>query len=103
METTMPVGAESSMDGTSPLRAKAAAAKSAVADLAGEAKRAAVDRIGDVKDSSMEWISEKKRVMTDKATEYKDRTDKYVHQKPYTAIAVAAGVGFLLGLILKRR
>lgn len=29
-------------------------------------------------------------------------TDAYVHQKPWNAVAVAAGIGFLVGLMLRR-
>ena len=32
-----------------------------------------------------------------------DVTDKYVHDNPWQAIGVAAGVGFLLGLLIGRR
>jgi ElaB/YqjD/DUF883 family membrane-anchored ribosome-binding protein len=30
-------------------------------------------------------------------------TDAYVHESPWTAVGVAAGVGLLLGLVLSRR
>ncbi len=30
-------------------------------------------------------------------------TDQYVHQKPWTAVAVSTGIGVLLGLLMARR
>jgi ElaB/YqjD/DUF883 family membrane-anchored ribosome-binding protein len=30
-------------------------------------------------------------------------TDQYVHQKPWYAVAIAGGIGFLLGLLISRR
>ena len=30
-------------------------------------------------------------------------TDDFVHEKPWTAVGVAAGVGFLLGLLVNRK
>jgi ElaB/YqjD/DUF883 family membrane-anchored ribosome-binding protein len=32
-----------------------------------------------------------------------DKTDDYVHDNPWQAVGVAAGVGFLLGLLISRR
>ena len=29
--------------------------------------------------------------------------DDYVHEKPWTAVGIAAGVGFLIGLLVNRR
>ncbi|NBW00428.1 MAG: DUF883 domain-containing protein [Betaproteobacteria bacterium] len=30
-------------------------------------------------------------------------TDQYVHQKPWTAVAVSTGIGILLGMLMARR
>ena len=37
------------------------------------------------------------------AKEAAEATDKYVHDNPWTAIGIGAGVGFLLGLLIGRR
>jgi ElaB/YqjD/DUF883 family membrane-anchored ribosome-binding protein len=74
------------------LKEKAVAAKCAVADLAGEAKRYASERVGSVYG----------RTKT-KASEINGKAVDYVQHHPYRALAAAAGIGFVVGLILKRR
>lgn len=39
----------------------------------------------------------------DRARAAAHSTDDYVHENPWTAIAVAAGIGFLLGALSRRR
>jgi len=74
------------------LKEKAQVAKSAVADLAGEAKGYAAERLGDLKSTAQEKLQDSGAAIVD-----------FVQRKPYQAIAIAAGAGFLIGLILKRR
>ena len=74
------------------LKEKAVAAKEAVADLAVEAKRFASSRMG----SMFETTKSKASEMNGKAVDY-------VQHHPYRSLAVAAGIGFVVGLILKRR
>jgi len=81
------------------LKQKATAAKNAVADLAGEAKRYASHRLADTKDTAATWASTAK----DRASDYSDEVVDYVQRYPYKSIAVAIGIGFVAGLILKRR
>jgi ElaB/YqjD/DUF883 family membrane-anchored ribosome-binding protein len=81
------------------IKAKAAAAKDAVADLAGEAKRYASHRVTAAKDTATEWVDTAK----EKATDYNDQMVDYVQRNPYKAVAIAVGIGFVAGLILKRR
>ncbi|HUG72318.1 MAG TPA: hypothetical protein VMK82_02730, partial [Steroidobacteraceae bacterium] len=38
-----------------------------------------------------------------RAREFAADGDKYVHDNPWTAVGVAAGVGVLLGVLLSRR
>jgi ElaB/YqjD/DUF883 family membrane-anchored ribosome-binding protein len=44
---------------------------------------------------------EQEKVMT-RTKEVANATDDYVHENPWQAVGVAAGVGFLLGLLLGR-
>jgi ElaB/YqjD/DUF883 family membrane-anchored ribosome-binding protein len=81
------------------LKQKAVNAKDAVADLAGEVKHYASARAGDAKDKAAEWVQAGK----DKAGEVSDKAQEYVERYPYQALAIAAGIGFVAGLILKRR
>ncbi len=81
------------------LKQSAVAAKDAVADLAGEAKNYAAHRASDAKDTAAGWVHQGK----EKVCDLSDCTVDYVQRNPYTAIAIAAGIGFVAGLILKRR
>ena len=81
------------------LAEKAVAVKDAAADLASETKRYAKHRVSDAKETAGEWIETAK----EKAVDYKDCTVEYVQRNPYKSIAIAVGIGFVAGLILKRR
>ena len=43
------------------------------------------------------------RALLEKTKEAARATDEYVHDHPWQAVGVAAGVGFLLGLLVSRR
>ncbi len=81
------------------LKQKAAVAKDAVADLAGEVKHYAAARASDAKDTAAEWVQAGKK----KVASASDCTVEYIERNPYQALAIAAGIGFVAGLILKRR
>ncbi len=81
------------------LREKAVAAKEAVVDLAGEAKRYAAHRAADARDKVGELVENAKS----RAGDMNDQLVDQVQRHPYKAIAIAAGVGLLVGLLLKRR
>jgi ElaB/YqjD/DUF883 family membrane-anchored ribosome-binding protein len=81
------------------LQSKATAVKDAVSDLAGEAKHYAAARAGDVKDTAAGWA----RTGKEKAARVGEGTVDYIQRNPYQALAIAAGIGFVAGLILKRR
>lgn len=48
-------------------------------------------------------LSEAETVLVAKTRAAARATDAYVHESPWTAVGVAAGVGLLVGLILGRR
>ena len=81
------------------LQQKAAAAKDAVKDLASEARHYAAARASDAKDTAVQWVETSKQ----KAGEVGEKTVDYIQRNPYQALAIAAGIGFVAGLILKRR
>lgn len=43
------------------------------------------------------------RAVMEKTKEAARATDEYVHEHPWQAVGVAAGIGFLLGLLVSRR
>jgi ElaB/YqjD/DUF883 family membrane-anchored ribosome-binding protein len=81
------------------LQAKAAAVKHAVGDLASEAKQFAAAKAHDAKDTAVAWAQTGK----EKAVKAGETTVDYIQRNPYQALAIAAGIGFVAGLILKRR
>lgn len=48
-------------------------------------------------------LSEAEAVLVTKTRAAARATDEYVHESPWTAVGVAAGVGLLVGLIIGRR
>ena len=83
----------------SALKAKAGAAKEAVKDLAGEAKHYAAGYASGWKDRAADWASTAK----DKASDISDTVADYVQRNPYKSLGMAIGIGFVAGLLLKRR
>jgi ElaB/YqjD/DUF883 family membrane-anchored ribosome-binding protein len=41
--------------------------------------------------------------MVDRTREAARATDEFVHDRPWTAVGVAAGVGLIIGLLIGRR
>ena len=81
------------------LKQKAAAAKDAVVELASEAGRFAKHRAADLKEHAVDWTHTAK----DKAVDVNGQVISYVRRNPYKSLAIAAGAGLLVGLLLKRR
>ena len=48
-------------------------------------------------------LAEAEDVLVEKTRAAARATDDYVHESPWTAVGIAAGVGLLVGLILGRR
>lgn len=48
-------------------------------------------------------LAEAEDVLIDKTRAAARATDEYVHESPWTAVGIAAGVGLLVGLVLARR
>jgi ElaB/YqjD/DUF883 family membrane-anchored ribosome-binding protein len=48
-------------------------------------------------------LQEEQEKMMERTKEVAGAADDYVHDNPWQAVGVAAGVGFLLGLVLGRR
>ena len=74
------------------LKEKAVAAKEAVADLAVEAKRYASSRMGSMFEQTKA-----------KASALNGKTVDFVQRHPYRSLGIALGIGFVAGMLLKRR
>jgi len=75
----------------------------ATASQAGEKVVAARERIQASLASARVKLVDAERVLVDRTRLAAKATDEYVRENPWKAVGVAAGVGFLLGLLINRR
>jgi ElaB/YqjD/DUF883 family membrane-anchored ribosome-binding protein len=47
-------------------------------------------------------LAEAEKIVFEKSRQYADVTDDYVRKNPWNAVGIAAGVGFVLGLLIRR-
>ena len=96
-------GASASTAHVDELRRKYTVAKSAVADLAGEVGKTAKDHVGDLKSHASDWVHDKADLLKEQASDSQAAMITLVRRNPVKAVAIAAGAGLLLGLLLRRR
>jgi ElaB/YqjD/DUF883 family membrane-anchored ribosome-binding protein len=77
------------------LRLTAGAAGDKAAELRGRIQ----ERLGDAK----ERLADVQAVMVDRAKQVGRATDDYVHDNPWRSVGAAAGIGFIVGLLIGRR
>lgn len=75
----------------------------ATAGQAGEKVSAARERIQASLAVYKEKLLDAEQALMEKTKEAARATDEYVHEHPWQAVGVAAGIGFLLGLLVSRR
>jgi len=75
----------------------------ATASQAGERAAAARARIEQSLERAKVKISELETAVADRTRQVAHATDEYVHEHPWTAVSVAAGIGLLIGLLISRR
>ena len=83
--------------------ADAEALVKATADLGGDSLAEARTRARESLRLAKEKLEAAQDALVQKARGAADATDAYVHDSPWEAIAVAAGVGVLVGVLLARR
>lgn len=81
------------------IKRKAGDMVDATMELGGEAKKYASHRISDVKDGAASMLASAKGKISDA----NDMVVDYVKENPFKSLAIAAGIGFLAGYILKQR
>jgi ElaB/YqjD/DUF883 family membrane-anchored ribosome-binding protein len=77
------------------LRATAGQAGEKVAEMRGRIQ----EHLATAKDS----LAEAQAAVVDKAKQVGRATDDYVHDNPWRSVGVAAGFGFIVGLLIGRR
>lgn len=75
----------------------------AMATATGEKAAELSDKLRVKLRSAKEKMSDAQIVVTDKAKAAARATDDYVHDNPWQAVGIAAGLGFLIGLLVNRR
>lgn len=74
-----------------------------VAHEGGEMASAMRERIANNLRTVKAKLIETEQLVADKAKVAAKATDQYVHDNPWQSIGIAAGVGFLVGLLVSRR
>ncbi len=95
-------GAAASTNHGEELGRKYTTAKGAVGDLANEVGKTARDQAGAVKSQASGWVQEKAGHIKEQASDTHAALISAVRHNPIQALAIAAGAGLLLGLLLHR-
>jgi len=75
----------------------------ATAAQAGEKVSAAREKVQDSLHRAKVKLAEAEDVLIDKGRQAARVTDEYVHDNPWKAVGIAAGIGLLIGLLIGRR
>lgn len=75
----------------------------ATASQAGEKVAAAREKIQDSLHRAKLKLADVEDVLVDKGKQAARATDEYVHDHPWRAVGIAAGIGFVIGLLIGRR
>ncbi len=74
----------------------------ATAGQAGDKVAAARERIQANLASAKERLAEAEHALVEKTKQTAKATDEYVHENPWKAVGIAAGVGLIVGLLISR-
>jgi len=75
----------------------------ATAGVAGEKMAELRERIGERLSEAKLRLADAEAVLVDKTKAAARATDDFVNENPWQSVGIAAGVGFLLGIIIGRR
>ena len=75
----------------------------ATASHTGEKIGAMRERLQEQMGRAKERLADTREIVVDKTKEAARATDDYVHENPWRAVGVAAGVGLVIGLLIGRR
>lgn len=74
----------------------------ATAGQAGEKVAAARERIQENLTAAKNRLVDAEHAVMDKAKQAASATDDYVHENPWKAVGIAAGVGLVVGMLISR-
>ena len=75
----------------------------ATANQTGEKIGALRERLQDQMQRAKVRLADTREVVVDRTKEAARATDDYVHDNPWRAVGIAAGVGLIIGLLIGRR
>ena len=75
----------------------------ATASQAGEKVAAAREKINESLRRAKVNLAEAEEILIDKGKQAARVTDEYVHDNPWKAVGIAAGIGFVIGVLIGRR
>lgn len=75
----------------------------ATASQAGEKIASAREKVQDSLDRAKAKLGDIEDVMIDTGKEAARAADEYVHDNPWKAVGIAAGVGLIIGLLISKR
>ncbi len=75
----------------------------ATASQAGEKVTVAREKIQDSLRHAKVKLAEVEDVLVDKGKQAARATDEYVHDHPWKAVGIAAGIGLIVGMLISRR
>ncbi len=75
----------------------------ATANQAGEKVAVAREKIQESLHRARVKLADAEDVVMDKTKQTARATDEYVHENPWKAVGIAAGIGFVIGLLIGRR
>jgi ElaB/YqjD/DUF883 family membrane-anchored ribosome-binding protein len=75
----------------------------ATASQTGEKIGAIRERLQDHMHKAKDRLADTKEIVVDKTKEAAKATDEYVHDNPWRAVGIAAGVGLIIGMLIGRR
>jgi ElaB/YqjD/DUF883 family membrane-anchored ribosome-binding protein len=75
----------------------------ATASTAGEKVVAAREKVQNSLDRAKVKLAEVEDVIIDSGKQAARATDEYVHDNPWRAVGIAAGIGVIIGMLISRR
>ncbi|HET9663414.1 MAG TPA: DUF883 family protein [Burkholderiales bacterium] len=73
------------------------------ASQAGERAAAAREKIEQSLERAKVKLTELESVVAERSRQVANEADQYVHEHPWKAVGVAAGIGLIIGLLISRR
>jgi ElaB/YqjD/DUF883 family membrane-anchored ribosome-binding protein len=74
----------------------------ATASQAGEKVAAARQKIEQSLIEGKKALADAEKIVIERSKEYADIADDYIRENPWSAVGIAAGVGLILGLLMRR-